>query len=192
MAEGATEAVGVLAEHATGPGDSSRLLAAMARRPADQRWDLVARAFADNGLAGVVPDDVQHQQAARAELVNSMAHEGWVGVEGKSGPEGHTVGSLAVRAAYDAVARIRDHYVRFGDRDGGAPPYPAAEPGRDAPTLPVPAALDPAVRSALSGQVPLTPGQREATARPDSAAVDGAQERRQNPGPKREGNHTAR
>ncbi|WP_328326115.1 hypothetical protein OHA70_37270 [Kribbella sp. NBC_00382] len=134
-----------------GSDEHRRLLAAMTDRPANERWQLLADAIVRGQLADVVPADNQHQQAARAELINAMAHEGW------DDPSSGSVDAAdeSIRAADAATSRIREHYGVHTQ------PYPAAEPSRNAPNLPLAgdssrsastADSDQAIRAALTGQ----------------------------------------
>ncbi|MDX6284271.1 MAG: hypothetical protein QOH03_5342 [Kribbellaceae bacterium] len=112
---------------------------------------MLADAILRDRLANEVPVDIQHQQAVRAELVNAMAHEGW----NKPSADYAEAADESIQGAEAAIDRIRDHYAIHMH------PYPAAEPSRDAPDLPLEAdprrsaaatESDQALRAALSGQ----------------------------------------
>jgi hypothetical protein len=142
-----------LTEFASGAGDQQALLAAMASRPPNARWQDLADAIMRDRLADVVPADTQHHQAARAELVNAMAHEGWNAPSADHGEASNE----SIQGAQAATTRIRDHYAVHSH------PYPAAEPSRNAPDLPLAtdsgrsasvADSEQALRTALSGQTP--------------------------------------
>jgi hypothetical protein len=168
---GAVEATDRLVAYAAQPARRPALIAAMLDRPTVMRWDAVADEIVRNRLGDVVPQDAMHQQYARAELVNAMAHAGWNGLDGRpSQSAGEIVGADAVTRLDAAVERIRVHY-----RDSPGVPYPAVAPNRSAPlgldgeqarpasVMPAAAgrqahaaqpAVDPAMRLALGGQPP--------------------------------------
>ncbi|WP_328992473.1 hypothetical protein OG394_39435 [Kribbella sp. NBC_01245] len=121
----AVEATGQLLDYAAGPDGNPD---ALARRAVDQpvvmRWDSIADEVVRNKLGDVVPPDPQHQQAARAELVNAMAHGNWAGLhEARETSMGEEVGRTSVERMDQAVDRIQQHY-----RDSPAQPYPATAP----------------------------------------------------------------
>jgi len=118
-----------LTEYAAGSERAAQLQSAMLDRPTVMRWDAVADEIVRHRLGDVVPHDATHQQHARAELVNAMAHPNWAGLENaRSTSMGRDVGDLAVERMQAAEGRIRAHY-----RDSPALPYPAVAPNRTAP-----------------------------------------------------------
>ena len=85
-------------------------------------WDVVADSIVRNELADVVPPDPEHQQAARAHLVNQMSIPEWQGVQHRPG-RGDMVAQLTVEGTDRAVGQIREHY-----RQNPGEPYPAKVP----------------------------------------------------------------
>jgi hypothetical protein len=166
--DAAFEGVNRLAEYAAGPGGKEQLLRAMAEKPDVERWYLPAEEIVRNRLADIeaVHDDGQHQLAAEAGIINALAHEGWLHIEGRPAADGRAIADESVRGAEAAMDRIHDHYQIHSH------PFPSAEPSRSVP-LPIPARaiVDPALRSALSGQP--QPGTKQ-----DRLTHDGARDRR--------------
>ncbi len=76
-----------------------------------------------NDFPVVVPKDPAHQQAARAELVNAMAHDGWTGLHNKEPFVGSMVAHDTRVELNAATNRIRQHYTQ-----NPATPYPARVP----------------------------------------------------------------
>ena len=85
-------------------------------------WDVVADHVVRNELADVVPPDPEHQQAARAHLVNQMAVGEWDGVQNRPG-RGPLTADLATAGVDRAVGQIREHY-----QNNPGEPYPAKAP----------------------------------------------------------------
>jgi hypothetical protein len=127
-----SEGAARLTRFATGGGDQQALLDSMASRQPDGRWHDLADAIMRDRLADVVPADLQHQQAARAELVNAMAHEGW----NEPSANHAEAATESIQGAEAATTRIRDHYALHSH------PYPAAEPSHNAPAFPLEEALE--------------------------------------------------
>jgi hypothetical protein len=164
--DAAVEGVNRLAEYAAGPGGKEQLLRAMAEQPDVERWYLPAQEIVRVRLADieVVHDDGQHQLAAEAAIINALAHEGWLHIEGRPAAEGRAIADKSVRGAEAAIDRIREHYQIHSY------PSPSAEPSRSVPLrVPARAIVDPALRSALSGQ--LQPGTKQGQLTHDGARV---------------------
>jgi hypothetical protein len=189
--EGAVEAVDRLVDYAAGPDRQDELLRAMLDKPVVMRWEVVADEVVQNRLGDVVPQDPQHQQAARAELVHAMAHDGWVDVQHRSADGGRLVASDTEATLNAAVNRIRQHY-----QENPGQPYPSVAPNQAAEThlkgeqargpeglsqLPPPdpgtrvahpsspQITNPALRAALSGQAPAASATQNLPALTDGA-----------------------
>jgi hypothetical protein len=140
----------------------------MAEKRDVERWYLPAQEILRNRLADldVVHDDGQHQQAAEAVIINALAHEGWLHIEGRPAADGLAIAEESKRGVEAALGGIREHYKIHSH------PSPMAGPSRSVP-LPIPAQaiIDPALRSALSGQP--QPGSKQR----NRLTHDGARER---------------
>ncbi|MFI5730962.1 hypothetical protein ACIA49_12635 [Kribbella sp. NPDC051587] len=119
-AYGATEA---LLEYAAGPEGASALADRAIDAPVTMRWDVIADEIVRNKLSDVVPLGPQHQQAARAELINAMTTDSWQGLDDSRIDIGGAVAARTARALDQSTQHIRDHYAQ----DPGTP-YPAATP----------------------------------------------------------------
>jgi hypothetical protein len=119
---GAVHAASELLDRASkDPADRGQLLRTALDAPVVMRWDKVADNIVRNDLP-VVPPDPQHQQAARAHLVNQMAVPEWHGVQNR--PNAGPMVAADTKAALDrARGQIEQHY-----RDNPGSPYPARTP----------------------------------------------------------------
>ena len=121
--QGAVHAGNELLNRATNSADERRQLVNTAvDQPTVMGWDVVADSIVRNELADVVPPDPEHQQAARAHLVNQMSIPEWQGVQHRPG-RGDMVAQLTVEGTDRAVGQIREHY-----RQNPGEPYPAKVP----------------------------------------------------------------
>jgi hypothetical protein len=180
-----------LVDYAAGPDRQDELLRAMLDKPVVMRWDVVADEIVQNRLGDVIPQDPQHQQAARAELVHVMAHDGWVGVQHRSADRGRLVASDTEATLNAAVNRIRQHYNHNPGRS-----YPSVAPNQGAESHlkgeqarapkghsqlpppdprtyvahpPSPQITDPALRAAVIGQAPAASATQTGPALTDGA-----------------------
>jgi hypothetical protein len=119
---GAVRATSELLDHVSkNQADRDQLVNTALDSPVMMRWDKMADNVVRNDLP-MVPPDPQHQQAARAHLVNQMAVPGWHGVHDRrdAGP----IVAADTKAALDmARGQIEQHY-----RDNPGSPYPARTP----------------------------------------------------------------
>lgn len=106
--------------------ERTQLLASAMNMPVVMRWDAVADHIVRNELADVVPPDPEHQQAARAHLVNQMATPEWAGVQNRPNA-GPLAADLTTAGVDRAVGQLRVHYEQ---RSGE--PYPAKVPNPQA------------------------------------------------------------
>lgn len=161
---GAFEATALLLDYATsGLGDRRRLMARALDRPVVIRWDAIADAIVNKYLTNVVPDDQDHQCAARARLIAAMVHTGWRMLEQFDTVAGEIAGLHSLDRLSIALEEIRQHY-----RTDAATPFPAApvnagasqhrdERLRTATAIPAPAPLTThAMRIAFSGVAPVS------------------------------------
>ncbi|WP_157979546.1 hypothetical protein [Kribbella monticola] len=120
---GAVHAAGELLDRATtSEAERADLLTAAIDQPVMMRWDTIAGHIVQNELADTVPSDADHQQAARAHLVNQMGVDEWAVVHELDGL-GPTTAELTTEAVDNGVAQIRGHYQNTPDE-----PYPAKTP----------------------------------------------------------------
>ncbi len=119
----AYQATESLLEYAAGPEGASELADRAVDAPVVMRWDVIADEIVKNRLGDVVPPDPQHEQAARAELVNAMTQRGWAELDRSQPDVGPVVARDTTEALDQATQRIREHYA-------GSPgtPYPAKTP----------------------------------------------------------------
>jgi hypothetical protein len=125
--QGAVLASRELLERATSSEEERKqLLDSAMDKPGVMRWDAVADHIVRTELADVVPPDPEHQQAARAHLVNEMATPEWAGVQHR--PNAGRLTSDLTQAGVDrAVGQLREHY----EQNPGEP-YPAKVPNPQA------------------------------------------------------------
>lgn len=120
---GAVHAAGELLDRASSSDtDRAELLDKALDQPVVMRWDTVADNIVRNELADTVPPDAEHQQAARAHLVNQMAVGEWNGVQNRQNG-GPLVADLTNESVDRAVTQLRDHYQTTPND-----PYPAKTP----------------------------------------------------------------
>ncbi|TDU82513.1 hypothetical protein EV138_7407 [Kribbella voronezhensis] len=120
---GAVHATGELLDRATSSdAERTELLNKAVDQPVAMRFDTIADSIVRNELADSVPPDAEHQQAARAHLVNQMSVEEWAAVHKRDGL-GPTTASLTNEGLDNGVAQIREHYQNTPDE-----PYPAQAP----------------------------------------------------------------
>ncbi|GAA1691308.1 hypothetical protein GCM10009745_40770 [Kribbella yunnanensis] len=119
-AYGATEA---LLEYAAGPEGAADLADRTIDAPVTMRWDVIADEIVKNKLAGVVPQGPEHQQAARAELINAMTTSSWQGLDESRVDISGAVAAETDQALDQATQRIQNHYARRPET-----PYPANTP----------------------------------------------------------------
>jgi hypothetical protein len=120
---GAVHAAGELLDRASSSGaERSELLNKALDQPVMMRWDTIADNIVKNELADAVPPDAEHQQAARAHIVNQMAVGEWAVVHDLDGL-GPTTAELTNEAVDNGVAQIREHYQNTPDE-----PFPARTP----------------------------------------------------------------
>ncbi|QNE17575.1 hypothetical protein F1D05_06215 [Kribbella qitaiheensis] len=120
---GAVHAAGELLDRASTSGaERADLLSAAIDQPVMMRWDTIAGSIVQNELADTVPPDADHQQAARAHLVNQMAVDEWAVVHDLDGL-GPATAELTNEAVDNGVAQLREHYQNTPDE-----PYPARTP----------------------------------------------------------------
>ncbi|MEV6271044.1 hypothetical protein AB0L64_28035 [Kribbella sp. NPDC051936] len=121
--QGAVQAGNALLDRATTSAQQrDQLLQAVVDQPTVMGWDTVADTIVRNELADVVPPDPEHQQAARAHLVNQMAIPEWDGVQHRPG-RGGMVAELTVEGIDRGVGQLREHY-----QQNPGEPYPARMP----------------------------------------------------------------
>jgi hypothetical protein len=120
---GAVHAAGELLDRAsTSDTERADLLTAAIDQPVMMRWDAIADNIVRNELGDTVPPGAEHQQAARAHLVNQMAVDEWAAVHDLNGL-GPTTAQLTNEAIDNGVTQIREHYQNTPDE-----PYPARTP----------------------------------------------------------------
>ncbi|MET7281544.1 hypothetical protein ABZS29_25135 [Kribbella sp. NPDC005582] len=120
----AHHATAELLEYAAGPEGARDLAIRALDQPVVMRWDAIADELVKNRLSDIVPADAEHQQAARAELINSMAHAGWTKLHKSTLESAGQVAAKDSTAALDAAAqRIREHYAT-----NTAAPYASSTP----------------------------------------------------------------
>ncbi len=119
----AYKATGALLEYAAGPEGASDLADRAIDAPVTMRWDVIADEIVKNRLSDVVPSDPEHQQAARAELVNAMTTSSWKGLDESRVDISASVTAETAHALDQATQRIRDHYAQSADT-----PYPSTTP----------------------------------------------------------------
>ncbi|HZX07371.1 hypothetical protein [Kribbella sp.] len=125
--QGAVQAGNALLERATSSAEErDQLVNAVIENPTVMGWDTVADSVVRNELADVVPPDPEHQQAARAHLVNQMAIPEWDGVQHRPG-RGSMVAELTTEGIDKGVGQIREHY-----QQNPGEPYPARMPNQAA------------------------------------------------------------
>ncbi|MGZ0152591.1 hypothetical protein ACXJJ3_36415 [Kribbella sp. WER1] len=112
-----------LLEYAAGPEGKDALADKAIDQPVVMRWDAVADEIVQNKLGDVVPQDPQHQQAARAELINAMVSPGWDQLHEQPSIVGHDVAAKTTQSLDSATDRIRDHYAQSPNE-----PYPSKTP----------------------------------------------------------------
>ena len=120
---GAVHATGELLDRATSSdAERTELLNKAVDQPVAMRFDTIADSIVRNELADTVPPDPEHQQAARAHLVNQMSVEEWASVHRRDG-RGPMTAELTNEAIDNGVAQLREHYQNTPDE-----PYPAKTP----------------------------------------------------------------
>lgn len=120
---GAVHATGELLDRvSTSDAQRANLQVAVLDQPVAMRFDAIADNIVRNELSDTVPPDTEHQQAARAHLVNQMAVDEWSAVRDLDGL-GSTTAELTNEAVDNGVAQIREHYQNAPDE-----PYPAKTP----------------------------------------------------------------
>jgi hypothetical protein len=125
--QGAVQAGNALLDRATNSADEhAQLVDAVVDKPTVMGWDTVADNIVRNELADVVPPGAEHQQAARAHLVNQMAIPEWDGVQHRPG-RGSMVAELTTEGIDRGVGQIREHY-----QSNPGEPYPAKLPNQAA------------------------------------------------------------
>jgi hypothetical protein len=125
--QGAVQAGNALLDRATTSEEQrGQLINTTVDQPTVMGWDAVADNIVRNELADVVPPDAEHQQAARAHLVNQMAIPEWHGVQHRPG-RGEMVANLTVEGVDRGVGQIREHYQQNpGEPYAARVPNPAA------------------------------------------------------------------
>jgi len=119
----AYRATDALLEYAAGPDGKDALADRAIDQPVVMRWDAIADEIVKNKLGDVVPPDPQHQQAARAELINAMVSPEWDELHKQQPVVGHDAARQTTQALDNATARIREHYAQ-----NPAEPCPAKIP----------------------------------------------------------------
>lgn len=112
-----------LLEYAAGNDGMDQLAGRALDAPVVMRWDVIADETVQNRLGDVVPSDPQHQQAARAELINAMTQPSWEQLDRSAAGEGPEVARETTEALGQAEERIRAHYAQSPSQ-----PYPAKTP----------------------------------------------------------------
>ncbi|MET9316536.1 hypothetical protein ABZX12_32355 [Kribbella sp. NPDC003505] len=119
----AYRATDALLEYAAGPEGKDALADRAIDQPVVMRWDAIADEIVRNRLGDVVPQDPQHQQAARAELINAMTGPGWRNLDDELPVVGNDVAQATTQSLDDATDRIREHYA-----ENPTEPYPSKIP----------------------------------------------------------------
>ncbi|TCC51004.1 hypothetical protein E0H75_12725 [Kribbella capetownensis] len=115
----AYHAANSLLEYPAGADAARRTADRAIDAPVVMRWDVITDEIVKNKLADVVPRDPQHQQAARAELINAMTQLSWGHLDTSQPIVGPVVARDTTRALDNATQRVRDHYTK-----SPSTPYP--------------------------------------------------------------------
>jgi len=116
-------ATNALLEYAAGPEGADALADRAVDAPVVMRWDVIADEIVKNRLGDVVPSDPEHQQAARAELINAMRQPIWHDLHETQLDIGPSAAAETSNALDLASQRIRDHYAAHPES-----PIPAPNP----------------------------------------------------------------
>lgn len=108
----AYHATNSLLEYPAGADAARRIADRAIDAPVVMRWDVIADEIVKNKLANVVPRDPQHQQAARAELINAMTQPGWGQLDTSQAIAGPVVAHDTTHALDNATQQVRDHYAQ--------------------------------------------------------------------------------